>query len=53
MNEDLPDALHETRIRDCYERWLDGAAEWPELVALINARSPAQVERMEMEKGLR
>jgi hypothetical protein len=48
-----PDAEHEARIMACYERWREGEAEWPELVALIAERSPEQVERMEVAKGLR
>lgn len=47
-----PDALHELAIWDCYDRWLEGEAKWPELVALLAQRSPTQVRRMETEKGL-
>jgi hypothetical protein len=47
-----PDEIHEGRIMACYERWLEGDAQWPELVALIAERSPEQVKRMEVAKGL-
>lgn len=48
-----PDELHELAIQECYERWLNFDADWSELVALINARSPQQVDLMEVTKGLR
>lgn len=47
-----PDELHELAILDCYDRWLEGEAKWPEVVALLTARSPAQVRKMEVAKGL-
>lgn len=46
------DAEHEARIMDCYDRWLNHEAQWPELVALIAERSPEQVERMEQAMKL-
>lgn len=46
------DKIHEKRIRECEARWLEGKAEWSELTALINERSPQQVARMEWERGI-
>lgn len=50
--ETHPDEAHEALIWATYRKWLEGEAKWQELEALINARSPAQVERMERERGL-
>jgi hypothetical protein len=46
------DRLHELKIEECMERFLDHEAPWSELVALIAERSPEQIDRMERERGL-
>lgn len=53
QGSEISDARHEKAIRECFGRWMEGEAKWPELVALINERSPGQVRKMEVEKGLR
>ncbi len=56
LRKPTADEMDEQRIREAYNEWLAHSRErpglWAKLVDLINQRSPAQVERMERERGL-
>lgn len=52
IHKPTKDEEHEARILAAYEEWREGRAKWSELVDLIEQRSPAQVARMERERGL-